>query len=229
VPEVRADMLDGLKRTLESAAINGDRTDGVGSHFDSNVTAATDRRHMIDGLRYEAKKSSDGGETDISSFYADTIIPGVKGKCGSLGIDPAGGYWLTSVAGFYKMLTLRDNSDNKQPAVQTLDKFGPMATYLTGYLAAFAGSPVLVSAEVPQNLNACGEYDGVTTSKTILLYVPKKAWRFGDRREVTVESTKSIGSGQYLMVVTMRTDFVPVYTQGSDKRNVGVGINMPTS
>ena len=197
---VRSKLINGLGRGIEDAIVNGDTAT---SHMDADITSAADRRKAWIGLRGKAMDDTTGN-ADISTFNADTLMK-LKKNMGEYGLDIANLVWVVSVSAWNQMLLLRDSEKN--PAVLTIDKYGPQATVLTGELGKFLGIPVIPSPFMRENLNASGVYDGTTTTKTGILLVWRPAWVLGDRQEIVLETDRN-AAGQFTdLVCTWRGDF----------------------
>ena len=89
--------------------------------------------------------------------------------------------------------------------VQTLDKFGPAATILTGQLASVAGMPVVMSRFIGADMNGNGVYDNLGDTKTGFLIFNRASYVQYLRRGILVETDKDIASGAIEMVATLRS------------------------
>lgn len=192
LPLLRQRMTLALVRGEEDIVINGDTT---GTHMDSDTTAANSKRKAFMGLRANAKINS--YTTDLSSFNV-TNLRAMRAAMGVYGVDPSQLAIIVGVKGYMKMLGLSE--------VLTLDKIGANATILKGQMAQFDGSPVIVSEQVRENLNANGVFDNVTTSKTVLHYVYTGGYAIGRRRETIVQLLQEIyaESAQDALLVSER-------------------------
>ncbi len=215
LPWLKNNVVIAIATAKEKALINGD-TDAT--HQDSNVTLAYDAQKAWDGLR---KICQSGAKVDISTFNADNLRS-VRKAMGVYGVDPRKLAHITGISGYIQALGLKDNQNN--PMVTTIDKYGPNATIITGELAKFDGSPIIVSEYVYQNLNASAVYDGVTTTKTIWIIVYTPAFVLGDRRKVTVKTGVNIETDQQILVCTDRSDFHPFFA--TTELMVGIGYNL---
>lgn len=216
LPRLQAQLARALARGIENAMVNGDTSD---THMDSDVTDASDVRKAWIGYRKKALTDT-GANADLSTLDAEGLL-GIKKAMGRYAVDPAECVWVVGNSVFNQLLLLRDSANN--PMVSTVDKYGPQATIVTGELARLFGIPVVVSALVREDLNATGVYDGVTTDRTALFLVNRRAWVLGDRRRITLEADKDIGKQQVQLVATWRGDFGHCF--GSDL-TVGMGYNI---
>ena len=109
--------------------------------------------------------------------------------------------------------------------VQTLEKFGPQATILTGQLASLAGIPIVMSRFMSADMDTAGLYDNVTKTKTGFLVFNTDSWYQYVRRQITIESDKDITSGAIQLVSTMRA--VMDSPDADALKNVAFGFNLP--
>jgi HK97 family phage major capsid protein len=208
VAQVMADIID-------DAIINGDAEQSA--HMDSNVTSLTDRRHAWTGLRAMALDNS--YTTSASSWPTSTAASAYlltgrasMGKYGGFSASTGGGVAvICSYASYSSML--------KDVNIQTVDKFGPAATIVTGEVARVQGVPVVVTEWLAANLNSSGVYDGSTITKTGVLLVNRGSFGLGDRRSITIKSSDTLlmEYDQVLSVGTWRGDFEDIYPIASNE------------
>jgi HK97 family phage major capsid protein len=130
------------------------------------------------------------------------------------GVRPENLAFVTSISGFNSLLNLKDSSGNN--LVVTLEKYGGLATILSGELGRVYGIPIVVSEYVRADLNATGLYDATTTTKTEIILVNKKCMIYGDRRTMKVKVAEQIQTDQTILVATMRKAFSAVYPPASN-------------
>jgi hypothetical protein len=108
----------------------------------------------------------------------------------------------------------------------TVDKMGPQATILNGQIGSVFGVPVIVSEWVREDLNASGVYDGITTTKTVMLCVNRNEWAIGQRMALDVEVDDSIyrETFQRVVVAFQREDFQP--SRPRDRRDRAIAYNV---
>jgi HK97 family phage major capsid protein len=209
LPILRKDIVDSLVDAEENAIINGDNS---GTHMDSDVTDSSDQRKAWKGLRKHAIEQS--YTRDLSTFNADNLAL-MKSDMGKYGVDPNKLVWCFGPVGYAKLLTLKDSQNN--PVLITLDKVGPKATILTGQVGILFGSPVIVSDQVRENLNASGYYDGSTTSYTVCFLARRDGFIVGNRRNVTVKQKEEPTTDSLDIVASVRKDFEPRYAIASNQ------------
>ncbi len=109
--------------------------------------------------------------------------------------------------------------------VQTLEKFGPQATVLTGQLASLAGIPIVMSRYMGADMDATGLFTNVNKDKTGFVIFNPDSWSQYVRRQITIESDKDIASGAIQLVSTMRA--VMDSPDAASVKNVVYGYNLP--
>lgn len=200
---LRKEMAATLARGEEDAIINGDT---AGTHQDSNVTAADDVKKAWLGLRAWCHDQSN--TTDLNGAFALTALTASRKSMGKYGVQPLELVHILSPVTY--LAAIADSN------VLTWDKFGPLATGLTGELPTYAGIPLVASEKIPVNLNASGVYDGSTTDNTVTLTVHRPSWKIGTRRMVTIDVEKLIATDQFHVVGTIREDFQPMRGTSED-------------
>lgn len=204
LPFIQEELEDYLAADLEDAHINGD---AQGAHFDSDTTATDDPRKAIDGLRQHTQA---GAKTDAANAALTPAMLRInRKKMGKYGIKIGDLAHILGMASYVDLLGATD--------VQTVDKYGPQATILTGELGKVGGVPLIVSEYVRQDLNATGVYDGTTTNRTIAITVNRKGFLRGSRRGLTVEVYRELyaESDQDAVAVTVRKAFEPRFPVAS--------------
>ena len=151
----------------------------------------------------------------------------MRAKHGKYGINPAELFWLLSLQGFFKSLSLKDTAGNA--LVTTADKM-PAATVMTGVLGSLGGSQIAVSEFQRDDLNASGENGAVSADniKTAIMSVHKPGFVFGNRRDASIQLLTELyaKSQQDALLCVIRKDFQPVRPIASHAA-VAIGYNIP--
>lgn len=203
LPFLQDELVDFLSADVENAILNGDAT---APHQDSDVTDYTDPkdpRTAWDGLRFLAPAAA---KTDAANaVLTPAMLRTNRSKMSRYGIRSDQLAHIVPMRGYISLLS--------DANVQTLEKYGPNATILSGELGRVDGAPIVVSEYVRQDLNATGVFDNVTTNRTVALTVNRRAWMIGDRRSITVQVLRQLlaESDQDVVVVSLRKSFVPLY------------------
>lgn len=86
----------------------------------------------------------------------------------------------------------------------TVDKYGQLATLLTGEIGSIGGKPLVMSEFVDIKYNASGVYDDTTKTKTGFLWVNRSRWVTAQRRGPRVEAEIRPSQHIQLLVLTQR-------------------------
>jgi HK97 family phage major capsid protein len=201
IPYVQNQLVDGLAQGLENAIANGDNS---ASPQDSDITAgSTDVRTSWKGLRYYGLNASPGTVDFGSANPTVTLLGQMIALAGEYGAMPDMNFW-TMGPGVYTKFRI-----TKALNVLAVNEYGPGAVVRTGELGQWAGSAIVPSRHMRENLNASGKYDASTTDLATLLHVHAGGFKLGRRRAVLVESGRKIAQQQMELVASMRVDFKP--------------------
>lgn len=210
----RKKLARAMADAQEEATLNGDIT---GTHQDSDVTAATDRRKAWSGYR---KLTESGAKVDASNADPSLIkMRNVRMNMGKYGVNPKNLAWVSGIIGWNKLLNI--------PEIQTVDKYGQFAVVLTGELGRIDGIPVMISEFVREDLNASGVFDDTTEDRTVMHLVNRNGWLYGDRAGITLKTAEVIDTDQMIMVVKQRTIFSRA--QASGQKTLGMLYNLSTA
>lgn len=216
LPFMQEELVDYISADIEDTIINGDTS---GTHQDSDVTSSDDPRKNWTGLRKTAISGAktDGGNANLTVAMLRTN----RKNMGKYGVRPTNLAHILSMANYIQILA--------DASVITMEKFGPMATIVTGELAKVDGSPIIVSEYVRTDMNASGVYDGATTNRSAALTVHTRGFLIGERRGMTVQLLKELyaESDQDAIVATTRKAFSPRFTAATEKV-IAVTYNLAT-
>lgn len=199
VPFIRSDLAMDMADGEENLILNGDTT---ATHQDADVTDDDDALTSWKGLR---KLSKDGSDTYDFGGNAPTLLSlrAMRSQMGKYGINPRRLLYIVSPVGLVHLLNVDE--------VQTLDKYGPAATVITGEIGRIDGVPILVSGYIREDLNASGDFDGTTKTFTGIQLVNPSGFVIGRRRAPLMESFHDVIAGSDELVVSMREDFQKRY------------------
>jgi hypothetical protein len=171
-PQVEDLLKDELSVAIayheSDAIVNGDT---AVSHQDSDVTASSDPRKAFDGLRKKALAQS----TKFTSAAAASAPADFRKAIQKLGKYALG---LREDVVFIISPSI-ENAVLGFGQLETLEKYGPNATIITGEIGKLYGGSVVVSKVVREDLNDTGVYDGTTTTKTFFLACSRKHFLIG--------------------------------------------------
>ncbi len=226
-----AELSKAIARAHETALVNGDRTGAAGvasAHQDNAGTALFtsnyDPRLAFDGLRYIVLNQADTSTVAWgNAALADATMGALRLLMGKHGVFPSDLTWISSVDTYLHAIYQLAN-------IQTLDKYGPQATVLSGEVMKYQGIPWIMSEYLFSNLDTTGLYTGTNEDRAMLLLVYRPGFLNGTRGGVTLASEMDIETDQIKLVAKRRVDFVDPYdaTATGNVQVVG-GINISTA
>jgi len=198
LPFLKQEMVKAMAEGVEDCIMNGDTE---GTHEDTDITAAADRRKMWLGLR--ALSNDRSWKTDLANFNL-TNLRGMRKNMGKYGVMPSKNATITGIAGMMKCLSI--------PELLTVDKYPQGATIVNGEIAKLDGAPLIISEWVREVLTSSGIY-GASGTKTVLHKVYRNGFVIGRRRGLTSQLGTELfmQSGQDVLVVTERLTFAELF------------------
>ena len=204
LPILTRSIASDLEDSWEDCWINGDASGTLGDALGSwnirsrwgaaGLGGADDHRKAFDGLR----QRSFAAATQAAGTAALATTSEILGRISSMAELGVGNLYI--VASPEAMIKhLMGNSD-----LLTIDKFGPNASLVSGSVASIFGHPVMMSRFISADLAASGKYAGGGNSQTGILFYNAASFAQYQKRGVTVETDKNIGSGSIEIVATMR-------------------------
>lgn len=225
LPELRAQMAEGMALALFDAIINGDT---AATHQDSlaawapegvfpvtapsggsNVGGSLDHRRSFLGLRARAFDIGATAKYDMASSYTFAKIQGMHAKMsGGVGQNPAR---VAIFASFENIL----NRFSTITEVVSLEKFGPAATILTGQVLAIGGKPVVRAWPLGRTGAETGAFhtDGLhsataaNNTKQSIVMADLDRFILGTRKGLTLESDTNILNNTTTLVASGRYAF----------------------
>ena len=163
---LRAAATRRLARAIDKSILRGTGAlTGFTASPTNAITAGTGYASVIEGVTNLTDDVGAGLTVDTGSANdkADpTDIASARTKLGKYGLQlGADLVYLTSIEGYNNLVTTSD--------FQTVDKFGPNATYLTGSVGAVYGIPIAIT-EFLDNVGTTGNDIGALIYKPCLLY-----------------------------------------------------------
>lgn len=193
-------LAEGIRDGEEDAAINADTNGGDTGLASWNIRtrwntlgSTLDHRKSFVGLRADSFDSSSSGS--LATETAAGIEAELIHLDSPIFMDDV--VHVTSPEFMLLKLIL-------DPNLQTVDKYGTLATLLTGEVAKIFGKRVLLSEFIDKEYNASGVYDHVTRTKTGVLSVAPKRWAKGVRRGPRVELETRPSQHITILVATER-------------------------
>lgn len=198
--EIAAAIADGI----ENAIVNGDRTTATTGHLDKDINDAADATQIQlawDGYRRFTLVTNSTFKTNFNNAFTEALVRSVRGKMVKYGVKPRDLAYVVGIDNYIKMLEF--------PSLQTMDKYGPNATVLSGELGKIDGIPIIVSEYIRQDLSDDGtQGNGTGTDRSTILLVHRPSWLLGTRRAMLAESFRDVTKQQIQLVVSQRKSFV---------------------
>jgi len=218
LPQLQFTIRRTLGEGIEDAILDGDTT---ATHQDSDVTSSADRRKAWDGIRDWLIANTTAWKS-FATFDGDNAINAVLAAMTQK--YNADGVWIFPTKKKYDLITIVDDSTNKNPLILRSTQLGD-GSVTSGRVPDLLGNPVVFSSRMRVNLNATGVYDGDTTTKTWAAFVNPNAWWLGDRREVRLEVERKPAAGYSRLIGTWRGAFKCVIPSGLSEIHTGGGYN----
>lgn len=201
-PQFRDQYGMKMAHVIDELLISGDEATGSANiSYDGASISAASRFLVVDGLRDQAlvvtsTDSRDAGALTIDDFGATQALMGVAGK---FGVNPNDLVFILDPAVWHKAKLL--------PEVLTVDKFGSMATVLTGQLGALLGVPLLVSEDFGLT-DTAGKISstGGSNTKGSFLCVNRRGVMVGWRRRPRIRVVGLPGAEARFIVGSARFD-----------------------
>lgn len=196
LPFMIEELVDYLAADQEDAIVNGDT---AATHMDRDVVDADDPRKQWDGLRKRAQAGAKVDATNVALRVAH--LRSNRARMGKYGVRPSELAHILSIQNYIQLL-----SDD---AVQTMDKYGPNATVVTGELAKVDNVPIVISEYGRADLNATGVFDNTTRDRSSATTVYRRGFVLGERRQLTLQLLKELYAedDQDAVLVTLRRAF----------------------
>ena len=201
---LRAAATRRLARAIDKSILRGTGAlTGFTASPTNAITAGTGYAAVIEGITNLTDDVGAGLTVDTGSANdkADpTDIAAARTKLGKYGLQlGADLVYLTSIEGYNNLVTTSD--------FQTVDKFGPNATYLTGSVGAVYGIPIAIT-EFLDNVGSTGNDIGA------LIYKP--GFMIAERRGIEIESEYEPRQQVTAMYMSTRIDFKALTTNSSN-------------
>lgn len=217
----RNELQKAHQRAIENALINGDNSL---AHMDLDVTAADDARKAWKGFRHLALNNPSTATVNFGAAISTEKLDDLILIADKFGINVRDCIFVASVIGYNQMVAL--------PEVTSVDKFGPMATILSGALAAFRGRGIVVSEYMRNDLDATGIYGATVGNniKTGILLLNKERFMIGRRRplRMRVGMDERYEFDRWQMAAYQRVDFQG-HAQSATEKSVVFGLNASLS
>lgn len=210
---------DGLQ-SLEAAFISGQSAnqaalDGANGPVAANGFCPASppltslRRAAIVGLSNATVNV--GGVLDVASLIS------LKIKLRKYSARTSNAAYLLGAEGFNSVVT--------DAQVLTVDKLGAGATLITGQVASLLGHPIMLSEQIPTNLDAAGKAAvGGTLTTALMLRLDR--WRAGRKRNLQIRGVEIVQDDFMLLVGFLRACLAAAPQAGSEPPYAAAAINV---
>lgn len=154
---------------------------------------SSDHRRTFLGMRAKAFDQSNTQAKTGSALDASQVLAGMS-SLGELGASN-----LVMVVSPEFMI----NSLMSLPEVQTIDKFGPQASILSGQIGSIFNVPIVMSRFLSNDLASTGLFTGSGATTGFILFNASSYYLY-ERRGIVVEQDKDISAGAIRLVATYR-------------------------
>lgn len=189
-----------LARFLDKVLLRGT---GTGTGFSNTASLSVGAAGVASPIKGVAKHANNVLGNGLVTFTGGAsnkanaaTIASARARMGKYGLALGENLvYLTTIEGYNSLVTTSD--------FQTVDKFGPQATYLTGSVGAIYGIPIVIT----EFLDVAG-----TANNDIGLLMYKPGFVIGERRSIEVESEYKPDLQVTAMYLSTRFDMKPLTT-----------------
>ena len=211
VPAIRENLVRKGAQVMDDLIVHGDtETGGTGNVNSDDAAPGSGSFYLaLSGLRKFCLVTNTGQVKQFAGAPTATLFGNTRALLGKYGARPSD---LLVIAGFSTINAFMDIAQ-----YQTLEKYGPQATILTGELGRLQGIPVVLSEAIPgasiDKVDDDGKYTttSVSTNDTDgwFVLVNKSQWKQGFRRDLQIESFRDIQKDQNILVASFRMALIP--------------------
>ena len=199
--ELRRSIMRNAAEVIDDVILNADTTVLNNINADGTTIAPTDAGKGqwllgFNGLIHLPLISATAMANNHAGAVDTDMFNELRRFTKKYAVRPSGVVFITDISTYLKSLTISN--------FQTLDKFGPQATLLTGQLGAVEGIPVIVSEQMLLAASDGKGTDGVAGTVGRLLLVNRAQWKIGFKRERTFETVRDPIHRQNIMVISFR-------------------------
>lgn len=226
LPTLKADMAISSAQQMDKFMMNADSTDANTGNINLDDANPDNDSYYLsdgqDGLRHQIIVDNTAQGADINTTLTDALLLAALGKMDKYGVMAPGNTvspnelvlfcnpktYLISLLGLTNL--------------RTWDKYGPLATIITGEVAKWSGIPV-----VPTSAIALAEDDGKVSTTAAnndegtVVIANRFCWRNGFRRELLIEMDRFIRERMFVMVLSFRQAIAARGTRSTNTHTAG--------
>ena len=203
--EVHRSITRNYAELLDDLAVNADTTvtDGINSDGATIAKTTAGKGHWLlgfDGLAHLPLVDNTGQGNSVGGAVSAAIINDNRSLMGKYGVRPSEVVHLMDLYTYLAAI-------GAIAEVQTLEKYGPQATILTGELGRIEGIPIIVPELMLRTAYDGKVTDGSTGTVGRVLTVNRTQWRTGSKRDLLIETDRDSQKRQTVMTVSARIAF----------------------
>lgn len=206
--ELRATLARNAAEVIDDLLLNADATTGVDNINHDGATITTSlagKAHYLlgfDGLVHLPFVDNTAQRTRVAGALANTTYNNLLIRMGKYAAPSQRGdvVFIAPINVVLKTLQLAQ--------VETVEKYGPRATIVSGEITSIYGTPLIISAQFGL-ADTTGEVRSASSNNTTgrILGVNTTQWRVGFRRSITFEPDREPGKSQTTLYVSFRIAF----------------------
>jgi len=221
--ELRRSLMRNAAEVIDDVLINADTTTLNNINADGATITATDAGKGqwllgFNGIRHLPLVTATAMRVSHSAAVDEDMFNELRRLTKKHAVRPSENVFITDISTYLKSLQLT--------SVQTLDKFGPQATMLTGQLGAVEGIPLIVSEQMLLTASDGLVTDGTDGTVGGLLLVNRSQWRVGFKRELTIETVRDPIKRQNVMIVSFRIALQDQSGEASTQTHTALSYNI---
>lgn len=211
VPAIRENLIRRGAQCMDDLIVHGDTETAASGNVNTNDAAAASGSFYLalSGLRKFCLVTNTGQVKQFAGAPTTTLFLNTRAKLGKYGARPSD---LLCITGISTINSFQDVS-----GFQTLEKYGPQATILTGELGRIFGIPVILSEAIPGASTDKVDDNGLYTTTSVstndtdgwFVLVNKGQWKQGFRRELQIESFRDVQKDMNILVASFRMALIP--------------------
>ncbi len=216
---IRGSMADAMAAAQDYVILNADATTGTGniSHDSSSINANHRALVKWDGLRHAGLVDNTAMKSSVGTIGASDILT-IGALQGKYFTRPGNNVLFTDIYTYFKMLGMAE--------VNTIEKYGAMATILRGELGRIYNIPIVITEQLPKTqANGTIHATPGSNSKGSFILTHRPSWIGGFKRRIMMEQDKDITTQTNKLVISTRMAFKGFGTMSAQTHTV-VGYNV---
>ena len=210
LPFLREQASRSISHYSDSLALNGDTTNAATGNINLDDADPADTKHYLafDGIRHAALVDNTNNKTDASGALTYAKLQDLRGSMIDSTYLHDWGHPDDPSDLIYVADPATADAIGKLDEVITIDKYGVLATVLTGEVGNIGRNPLLSSIAVSKT-EADGKVSttGGNNTKGQVVAFNRRAFTVGIRRSLKVETERLPGSDQNRLVFSLRLGF----------------------